>query len=216
VNIAEKMRELSSQIQSGSISLENARKEAAEFIKLKNPWQYVNRFEMKQYDLLDLSRGGVHHSWEEYKEKYPLGNIVYEVQLDVMDENCTIRSFDQGKIKDDGTIREIHIDDYFQFLDSSEDANDIKKLTRTGEGERLLQTSYYSLDRLEVQSSKRQVITDSFEHVFIQSGEVTVSTNDVSLTVPEGHSCFIPYGVGEYTIEPKRNSVVLKTYISAQ
>jgi hypothetical protein len=40
-----------------------------------------------------------------------------------MDKDCTLRSFDNGKIGDDGTLRPVHIDEYFQALNTDESAN---------------------------------------------------------------------------------------------
>ncbi len=113
------MHALSTQVTSGAKPVEYARSEARQFIATKDPWQFVQLHRVEKYNLIDLSVGGIHHSWEEKRNEYPRGNVVYEVQLDVEDEYCTIRSFDQGKIKDDGTLREIHIEDYFHFLDTN-------------------------------------------------------------------------------------------------
>lgn len=214
VNIAEKMRELSKQVKSGAKTVDQARTEAQAFIKTKNPWQFVNRFDVKKYDLIDISGGGVHHSWEENTEKYPLGNIVYEVQIDVMDEFCTIRSFDQGKIKDDGSIREIHIDDYFQFLDSTPEANNFNNLKRQRQGNKLLQTPYYSLDILKITDECKEIMNDSFHHLYVQEGDIKVISAHGSVRVTTGHSCFIPANTKDYTITVNgAKSVVLKTYI---
>ncbi len=214
VNIEGKMRELSNQVKSSEKTIEQARQEAKEFITTQNPWQFVNRYDVKKHDLIDLSRGGVHHSWEENTGKYPLGNIVYEVQIDVMDEFCTIRSFDQGKIKDDGSIREIHIDDYFEFLDTDPERNDINNLKRQRTGNNLLQTPYYSLDIVEVINSHEETMNDSFHHLYVQEGDVKVVSESGSVRITTGHSCFIPANCKQYQIHSNTpESVVLKTYI---
>ncbi len=213
VNIEVKMRELSNQVQTGEKGIEEARQEAQIFIKEQNPWQYINLYNTNKYDLIDLSQGGVHHSWEA-NDELPLGNIVYEVQLDVMDEFCTIRSFDQGKIKEDGSIREIHIDDYFTFLDTSEERNDIQNLRRTRSGNNLLHTPYYSLDIVEVTNQVKMETKDSFHHLYVQEGNVEVITSNGKVQITTGHSCFIPYSVGNYEIKTNvSKSIILKTYI---
>ncbi len=214
VNIEEKMRELSSLIQTGRKNINEARSEAQKFIKIENPWQFVNLYKTNKYDLIDLSEGGVHHSWEENSES-PHGNVVYEVQLDVMDEFCTIRSFDQGKIKDDGSIREIHIDDYFTFLDTSVEKNSISHLKRTKNGNNLLQTQDYSLDIVKVSDSVSMLIGDSFQHLYVQEGDVKIESNGGAVRLTTGHSCFIPFSVGNYKITSNTpNSIVLKTHIA--
>jgi mannose-6-phosphate isomerase class I len=178
-----------------------------------NPWQYVNVHSVDQYSLLDLSIGGIHHSWEE-DENLPNGNIVYEVQQDVMDDFCTLRSFDQGKIKDDGTIRTIHIDDYFQFLDVTEEHNTIDFALRRRQGTNLLKTPYYSMDELQISDKTQVQVGESFDHLFVLSGVARVTYADTTLTIGKGHSCFVPWKVGSYTLEPVQgNTTVLKTYI---
>lgn len=214
VNIEGKMREFSTAVKSGKKTIDQARIEAKQYIEEQNPWQFVNLYDVKKYDLIDLSSGGVHHSWEENTETHPLGNIVYEVQIDVMDEFCTIRSFDQGKMKDDGSIREIHIDDYFQFLDASPEANDINNLRRQRTRNNLLHTPYYSLDIVEVTGSHEEIMNDSFHHLYVQEGDVEVTSDHGKVRITTGHSCFIPANCKKYTIQSgSTKSVLLKTHI---
>ncbi len=213
VNIEEKMRELSKAVLSGQKSVSEARQEGQKYIEEQNPWQFINLYKTNKYDLIDLSQGGVHHSWEENPEM-PLGNIVYEVQLDVMDEFCTIRGFDQGKIKEDGSIREIHVHDYFEFMDTSEEMNDINNLKRVRTGNNLLHTPYYSLDIIEINKTQTESITDSFHHLYVQEGNAEIISENGSITITKGHSCFIPYAVKHYTIKPNDSATILKTYIS--
>lgn len=209
-----KMAQLSALIQSGNMTLESAKAEAKEYIRHHNPWQYVNTHEAKKYDLIDLSAGGVHHSWEEDRNRYPLGNIVYEVQMDVMDPICTIRSFDQGKFKADGSIREIHIDDYFTYLDTDPQHNDINNLKKQREGNNLLTTPYYSLDILELADTFTDQTNQSFCHLYVRDGDVKVKAGHGAVRLTKGFSCFIPQAVGEYEIIPTvPDSVVLKTFI---
>ena len=213
--IARFMDVLSTEVTSGAKHVEYARSEARQFITAKDPWQFVKLHRVKKYDLIDLSIGGIHHSWEEKRNEYPRGNIIYEVQLDVADEYCTIRSFDQGKLKDDGSLREIHIEDYFHFLDTNPQNNDISMLMRKKNGTSLVQTSYYSLDIIENFQDTTDLTNDSFAHLYVRSGSVDIQAGDILLNVTRGHSCFIPADVQKYTIHAKTiDAAVLKTYIS--
>lgn len=210
-----KMSQLSALVQSGDMDLAEAKKQAKEYIKRQDPWQFVNTYDVKKYDLVDLSAGGIHHSWEENREKYPNGNIVYEVQVDVMDPICTIRSFDQGKFKDDGSIRNINIEDYFQFIDTDKEHNDINNLKKTRQDNSLLRTDYYCLDILEVNDRLQDSTGPSFCHLYVRDGDVEIMANHKKVRVTRGHSCFLPQAVGTYEIKSLHsNSVVLKTYIS--
>ncbi|MFA9288387.1 MAG: hypothetical protein ACEQSA_00710 [Weeksellaceae bacterium] len=207
------MKDLSQQVQAGTLTIAEARAKASDFITLENPWQYINLFDVKKYDLIDLSEGGVHHSWEE-NANYPMGNVVYEVQLDVMDPYCTIRSFDQGKMKDDGSIREIHIEDYFTFIETDKQKNDINYLKRTAENEKLLKTPYYSLDCVTITGNQQLTTENSFHHLYVRDGEIDVKAGETVLHLTQGHSCFIPAGIKTYElISVTPESVVLKTYV---
>ncbi len=214
IDINETMKQLSNQVKEKSLSLQQAQEQAQSYIQKLNPGQYVNFYKMQRYDLLDLSAGGIHHSWEENKEEFPLGNIVYEVQLDVMDPECTIRSFDQGKMKSDGSIREIHIDDYFQYLDTDPSHNNIETLKKTQQETSLLQTPYYSLDILDIHSIRPVMTGQSFNHLYVRDGDVEVQTREGMVRLTRGHSCFVPHNVGTYQIKTNvESSVVLKTHI---
>lgn len=208
------MQDLSQKILSGDITLENARREAHEFIKEKNPWHFVNQHQTEKYDLIDLSMGAIHHSWEENKEYAPLGNIVFEVQLDASDDAATIRSFDQGKIKDDGTIRKLDIEDYFEHLDTDPVHNTIEYMKRNREGEKLLRTRFYSVDILEI-TDAQQIETDNrFNHLYVRDGDISVTAGNTTVRVTRGHSCFIPSSVSTYKIQSNNGtSVILKTFI---
>ena len=212
--INNEMTRLSQKVVAQEMSLDAAQNIAHDFISQMNPWQFVNVHEMKKHSLLDLSLGGLHHSWEGDKEKYPLGNVLYEIQQDVMDPVCTIRAFDQGKFKSDGTIREIHIDDYFNFLDTDADHNEIQNLIRVQEGTRLLSTANYSLDILEVDKTLTDETGSSFCHLYVREGEVTVSAPDGEVHLTQGHSCFIPHYVDTYQIKTNgQKAVLLKAFI---
>jgi mannose-6-phosphate isomerase class I len=205
------MKKISKMLEEKTISKEQAQKEAKSFIHEKNPWQFVNVHEVKRGDIVDLSGGGLHHSWEEDMVNYPMGNILYEVQQDVMDPICTIRSFDQGKFKDDGTIREIHIDDYFKYIDTDEKRNTLS-IEKNKNGV-LFDTDYYSLSLLSLSKSERFESSTSFHHLFVKEGKIVVSDMSGNTTnVEQGHSCFIPKGL-IYMIEPKADSEILLTFL---
>lgn len=212
--ISEFMKGLSEQIVESHLTVEEGTQQAQAFIKEKNPWQYVNTIHPKQDEVVDMSSGGVHHSWEEDKEKYPLGNILYEVQLDAMDPVSTIRCFDQGKIKNDGTIRAIQIDDYFTYLDTNPGHNKPDANVSKPSGKTICQTPYYSLERLEITTAAAHTTGKSFAHFYVKSGVAKVTAPDGSVTVGTGHSCFIPQEVGEYSVESIGGScTLLKTFL---
>ena len=208
------MLDVSQKIQQKQLSLSEGQTRAKKFIEDKNPWQYVNTINIKKDEVVDMSAGGIHHSWEEDREKYPLGNVLYEIQLDAMDPVSTLRSFDQGKIKNDGSIRPIQIDEYFKFLDSDPEHNKTTNNVSRPEGSSLCATPYYSLDRLVITKPTEETTGNSFVHLYVKEGKLKVIAPDGEVTVGAGHSCFIPQEVGGYRLENMGEScTVLKAYL---
>jgi hypothetical protein len=132
--IEAKAIELSEQVKSGLLKVTAARTQLQTFIDQDHPRRFVNTLEIPQHQLIDLSAGGIHHSWE-VDPSLPLGNIVYEVQKNVMDDVSSLRSFDQGNMKDDGKVRPITIDDYFAALDTDADKNNPAQYLQQAESE---------------------------------------------------------------------------------
>lgn len=211
VQVDQEMHALSSVVRDGTLDYSHAQIQIATLLKKYNPWQYVNTVRVEKGTLLDLSLCGIAHSWEEDLESIPLGNVLYEIQLNQMDDVSSIRAFDKGKMSKDGTLRPVYIDDYFTYADRSVEANDPKthmraskviKETSVYTHERLLETKYYSLDRLTIEEKGGEFAStiDAFRHIFVRSGIVDVSANGISIHATRGHSVFVPAGCVEYSI----------------
>ena len=205
------MIDLSQQVKDKSLELSQARSQAQRFIKEQNPWQFVNRYSVDQFDLIDLSMGAIHHSWEEDPDN-DVGNIVYEVQQDVTDDESTMRSFDQGKIKNDGSIREVTIDDYFAHIDTDLKHNSFEYLKRTSDGNTLLKTDYYVLERYEVSGKQPQQTNGLWHHVYVQNGTIALTGAERTLSISKGHSCFIPSSVDSYVVS-SNEAILLVTHL---
>lgn len=215
--LQQRILNISQEVQSGSLLYEKGAQHIAQLVRQYDPWQYVNVVEVPKKSLIDLSPCGIHHSWEEDLEKIPLGNVLYEIQLNVMDSVATIRNFDKGKMSKDGSIRPLHIDDYFALVDRSPDANNpqthMRKSTVLSKSashcyDRLMQTKYYTLDKLTLgrPSAEFSEKIQSFRHILVQKGEVEVAAGSVSVRVTQGHSVFVPAGCGEYAIRTSMSS----------
>lgn len=209
------MLDISSQIKSNKKTLNDAQLEAQAYIRDLNPWQYVNMHKMLKGDVADLSGGGLHHSWEEHSEKNSFGNVVYEVQEDVMDPVSTIRSFDQGKIKNDGSVRSINVDDYFKLIDKDPAHNDLKTATQQLSGSSKIKSNMYCMDAYQLTGPQTFDVHDCFAHVHVEKGSATVRTPAGHVTLGAGHSCFIPYQAGSYTIDPTEPTNVLLSYLTS-
>lgn len=222
-----KAEELSSLIKSGTISVEEGRLKLSDFIKTHNPQDYVNTITVGRYQAVDLSPCGIHHSWEENPVTHPLGNIVYEVQKNVYDPDCTIRSFDRGKIKDDGSIRPLNIEDYFAYIDRSEEANNpethltvrkIVKKTSSYTVRQIFTTQNYQMQQISLSglvSNQHTTTTDSYHHIFVSKGNVELTAGSSRLTITTGFSAFIPASIGTYSLRPikGKHATILKTYL---
>lgn len=220
----QEIQRIARQVLDGAKMYDEASTEIVAYIKHYDPWKYVNLVRVEKGQLLDLSPCGIHHSWEEDLPTIPLGNVLYEIQLNVMDDVATVRNFDKGKMSRDGKLRTLHIDDYFAFVDRSPEANDpqthLRKATVLTQSsaythERILSTNYYSMDRVTMPDKGTEFVArvDSFRHIFVRSGAVEVMSHGVALVVTSGHSAFIPASCKEFSIRAtSNNSEVLISY----
>jgi len=227
-SIDARMHALSVEIKRKKLSREEAQTIASDFIQEIDPWQFVNRVAIRTGQVVDLSRGGIHHSWEEDLKHFPDGNIVYEIQLDRMDTLATIRAFDQGKIKPDGSVRALAIEEYFRYLDADPVRNDPAKLVydplpaAAGEvGQSLVANPHYSLREIFLSGNNKSFTEDtqrlSFHHLFCEKGAVVLITGQGRYQVAQGASIFLPAGVGRYTIEnTDEESRILSAHVSEE
>jgi len=210
--IDQKAHELSEQVQSGSLSVDAARLELRTFIDEDHPRRFVNTVSIEKGAVIDLSQGGTHHSWEVDPE-LPEGNIVYEVQVDVMDDQCTIRSFDQGNIKNDGSVRPLAIEDYFKALDTDPQFNApnhyLQQPAVTQDSgatvTTLFSNQFYVTERIEFSQGYQGHYTrtnGSFHHLYPLEESIQVVIGEQTWFVPAGWSLFIPAAVAEYQLQP--------------
>lgn len=225
--INRKATTISSLIKSRKLEVNEGGKKLRQFIKANNPEQFVNVMKVKRNQAIDLSEGGIHHSWEENPSYAPNGNIVYEVQRNVFDPVSTIRSFDKGKIKSDGSIREIHINDYFKYIDRNKKANNPNTHFRSGRVlmrssvalvKQIFKTPDYSLQELTIAQPSNNSFTrtkESFHHLFVRDGNFLLLANNDSWIITQGYSIFIPQATNQYTVKPYKckKATILKTYL---
>jgi hypothetical protein len=208
--VQDAMAVIGQRVKSGDISYEAAREQVGLVLAGHDPWRYVNTLEVAAGELVDLSGGGLHHSWEEDSRRAPLGNVLYELQSEALDDISTFRSFDKGKMGSDGSIRNVHIKEYFQFIDRTPEANDPKTHIRaarlrsssdTYRLEALLETPYYSLDRLTLAKSGATFTESlqSFKHLFMRSGSAQITAGGHAITVTAAHSCLVPAATEGFT-----------------
>jgi mannose-6-phosphate isomerase class I len=208
------MKKLSEAVSRTSMLVAEAREKAKQMVAEINPWQFVRVLDTSEGEVFDMSRGGIHHSWEE-DESNPRGNILYEVQQDRMDPISTIRSFDQGKISDSGMVREINIDDYFKYLDTDKEINNGKSSGVSRGGNNVFTTKDYAMDEIVVDKNTLDETNNSFAHYFVRIGEIKVETDGGEVVIKQGWSCFVPARVASkvHIKLISQKAVLLKTYV---
>ena len=219
--IDDEMGRLSREVLGGRFTVEEARTQAKQRIQTLDPFAYVNLVEAQTDDVIDLTAGGIHHSWEDDSARFPDGNLVYEVQVDVPDGKCSMRGFDKGKILDDGTLRPTHVKDYLATINQDAAHNQLSQHIRKPEVitdnngakvESLFRTAHFNTDRLTLAAgaSLAQSLADGFHHVFVHAGTATVNGH----TLAQGRSYVFPAAMGEYTLTAgSKDAALLKTYL---
>ena len=215
----DEMERLSREVKSGRFSVDEARSQAKERIQTLDPYAYVNSVEAQTDDIVDLTAGGIHHSWEQDDTRFPEGNLVYEVQIDVPDDKCSMRGFDKGKLLDDGSLRPTHIADYLATIEQDAEHNELSRYIRKpalieetsgAKIESLFRTPYFNLDRLTVMAGEAlsQSLASGFHHLFLHSGTATMA----GMTLTQGRSYVVPAAQSEYTLcAGSDDTVILKT-----
>ena len=133
------------------------------------------------------------------------GNLIYEVQ---QTSNTTYRLFDWGRLDAQGNPRPLQIEEGFLVIDFSLPApRMIHPQTPPADGRnhrsRILACRYFDLHR----STLRQAATiplggSTFHALFIESGSVAVSANDVTVLLDAGGSCLIPAEADAFFLHP--------------
>lgn len=199
-NIFDTTKKLSKAVEKKEMTIKEARKELYKYIELYNPEDFVNVIFTDKEFIIDNQSGGIHHSWEEDVYEIPEGNIVYEVQQDESDAKSTIRAFDKGKLLDDGSYRDLNINEYFDNLNMSRKSNtpdnlivnkirlkDIKEWMLN----KIFNNYYYQMDELIVKKEYK-IKNLGFRHVFVRKGEGVIKTDDEKVKISEGHSYLLP------------------------
>ena len=219
--IDDEMGRLSREVQSGRFTVEDARAQAKLRIQSLDPYAYVNLVEAHTDDVIDLTAGGIHHSWEEDAVRFPDGNLVYEVQVDVPDERCSMRGFDKGKFLEGGGLRPTHVADYLATIEPDPAHNELSRHIRkpivvtdepNGKVESLFRTAHFATDRLTIPAGAAlpMSLADGFHHLFVHAGEATIA----GLAIAQGRSYILPAALGEYALGAgDKDAVLLKTYL---
>ena len=218
-SIDDEMHRLSHEVKEGTRAIDDARAQAKDRIDGLNPYAYVNVIEAETDDVIDLTAGGIHHSWEEDSERFPEGNLVYEVQVDVQDEYCSMRGFDKGKFLDDGSLRATHVHDYLATIENDDEHNELSRhigkpkiISKADDAtiESLFRTPYFNTDRITLNGGHvPQSLADGFHHLFVHAGSCRIGQQ----TLKQGESYIVPAALDEYAIVAVDSAILFKTYL---
>lgn len=127
------------------------------------------------------------------------GILIAEIQ---QNSNTTYRIYDYGRVGNDGSSRELHIDkacDVTKFIPPAKEPKPHgRRIERDGYSETLLALcEYFRVRKLDI-SFKADLKTDkgSFTSLLVLDGSVKIG----NLEFRKGESGFIPAGYGKYTV----------------
>ena len=161
---------------------ENTLEDALEFIPVK------------QGDVFFIPPGTIHAIGK--------GLVIAEIQ---QNSNTTYRLYDYGRRDKNGSLRPLHIEKGLAAAILSPSAA-VYSLPRKeslpgGTRHELASCPYFEVFRLTVESEISLPVTeDSFLHLLVTDGELTLSDSANSLKVKKGDSIFVPAGEDALTI----------------
>lgn len=128
------------------------------------------------------------------------GILIAEIQ---QNSNTTYRVYDYKRLGADGKPRPLHIEDAANVADlcpakksESFTAERIGGITRLP----LARHEFFKVDRLTLAGEGEITLSDSFMHLLVLSGELTLTKGGESLTAKKGESVFVPYSLSGFTL----------------
>jgi hypothetical protein len=201
----------------------------------------VNKLDEIQVGLyIDLAGTAVHQKPISLAEFAGLNLIRKRERVIVLtDDNSSIRGFDKGKFKADGSLRPLDVDTYFAYIDRRPEANiperaivkpDVRRLAEGTIRRYDFATGMYAFTVLETSKpnpgrefsrsfhGRFSAATDSYHHIYADRGPVliTFESGREPAELRQGYSVFLSGSMGEYGINPLaagRSATVAVTYV---
>lgn len=176
------------------------KKELLEIInenKIRNILKY---HEIEKGDVLQINPGTIH--------AIMAGTLICEIQ-----QNCdiTYRVYDWDRIGKDGKLRELHIEDAINTIDSKINVQ-IEK-TNLKDNQIICNNKYFKVEKIiSENSSEGRTDGDTFYAMSVVSGEGTIKINEKHYNLNCGQSFLISANNVKYTINGKLE--ILKTSIN--
>ena len=140
--------------------------------------------------------------------------LILEIQ---QNSNTTYRIYDWDRMGNDGTPRELHIEqalDVINWVDTENPLVEPKKQvdTDTFQCLEVLSCEYFKLEKLTFSAPLEVPMSGkTFHALFVSEGEAELSWGDECLRAPAGTSVLIPAAMPSYTLSG--NATVLRTTI---
>ncbi len=160
-----------------------------------------------QKDSAVFVRGGRVHAIDE-------GCFILEIQ---QNSNTTYRIYDWERVGNDGTPRELHIDQAIAVINWNDDENPLvepKPLvdTDTFQCWEVLACEYFRLEKLIFSAPLEVPMNEkTFHALFVSEGEAEISWGEEGFAAPAGTSILVPAALPAYTLSG--NATVLRTTI---
>lgn len=165
---------------------------------------YLNYVNVHKGDVFFITPGTMHAIGK--------GIVIAEIQES---SNVTYRVYDYGRVGADGKPRELHIQKALEVtkLNQAEQGTKSYEMVQE-EGTKvgtLVECQYFNVRRIQLES-KFQLVADhnSFHHLLVVEGEVTIIEGDEKLVGRKGDSFFVPARTGSYELVGQ-GEVVLST-----
>lgn len=141
------------------------------------------------------------------------GILIYEVQ---QNSNLTYRVYDYGRVGKDGKPRQLHIDKALAVtkleVPQAVSGNTVDLDLFPDMDIRLLaECKYFKVYHGSLQGDSTMCAgEDSFHCLTVLDGTLSLTVNDVSLTVAKGRTVFVPAGLGRYQLQGQAAFILSK------
>ncbi|MDH3981631.1 MAG: class I mannose-6-phosphate isomerase [Kiritimatiellaceae bacterium] len=158
-----------------------------------------------QKDSAVFVRGGQVHAIDE-------ACLILEIQ---QNSNTTYRIYDWDRMDNDGTQRELHIDQAINVINWADNENPLVEPTKLVDTDtfqclEVLACEYFKLEKLIFSAPLEVPMSGkTFHALFVSEGTAEISWDDGTLSAPLGTSVLIPAALPAYTLAG--NATVLRT-----
>ena len=118
------------------------------------------------------------------------GILIAEIQ---QNSNITYRVYDYNRRQPDGSLRQLHIEDALNVIESV----DPSAVPYTHGGDTIAECRYFTVNKYENAEKELDAGDDSFIHLMCVDGNATVEHNGEKYAIKKGESFFIPAGTGK-------------------